>query len=88
MTETKEKKSDFFRTLLFAVLVAVGIRTFFYESFNIPSGSMINSLLIGDYLFVNKFSYGYGKYSFPFGLAPFEGRIMYTPPKRRGRGGL
>lgn len=82
MFDKKEKKSEFFKTLIFAITVAVGIRTFFYESFNIPSGSMIHTLLIGDYLFVNKFSYGYGKYSFPFGLAPFKGRILYTPPKR------
>lgn len=82
MAEKQKKKSDFFRTLVIAILIAVGIRTFFYESYRIPSGSMINTLLIGDFLFVNKFSYGYGKYSFPFGLAPFKGRLFYTPPKR------
>ena len=82
MAQKKNKKSEFFKTLIFAILIAVGIRTFFYESFRIPSGSMINTLLIGDFLFVNKFTYGYGKYSFPFGLAPFKDRILYDPPKR------
>lgn len=82
MTVSKEKKSDLFKTFFWAIVFAVGIRTFFFESFSIPSGSMIRTLLIGDFLFVNKISYGYGKYSFPFGLAPFSGRIFYTPPQR------
>lgn len=82
MAEKKQKKSEFFRTLILAILIAMGIRTFLFESFRIPSGSMINTLLIGDFLFVNKFSYGYGKYSFPFGLAPFRGRLLYTQPQR------
>lgn len=82
MTEKKQKKTDFFKTLIFAIVVAMTIRTLLFESFNIPSGSMINTLLIGDYLFVNKFNYGYGKYSFPFGLAPFKGRVFHTSPKR------
>lgn len=70
------------RTLFWAVLIAVGVRTFFFEPFNIPSGSMIPTLLVGDYMFVNKMTYGYGRYSFPFGLVPFEGRIFGSEPER------
>lgn len=82
----KVKKGDSlgetFRTLIWAVLIAVGVRTFFFEPFNIPSGSMIPTLLVGDYMFVNKMTYGYGRYSFPFGLIPFEGRIFGSEPER------
>ncbi|MCX7356335.1 MAG: signal peptidase I [Alphaproteobacteria bacterium] len=64
------------KTVVYAVLIALGIRTFAYEPFNIPSGSMIPTLLIGDYLFVSKFSYGYSRYSFPFSPPLFSGRIL------------
>jgi signal peptidase I len=73
---------DTVTNLIYAVLVALVIRTFLYEPFNIPSGSMIPTLLVGDYLFVSKFSYGYSKHSFPFSLAPFSGRIFMKEPKR------
>jgi signal peptidase I len=78
----KEEISEFFKTAVIAVLLALFIRTFFYEPFNIPSGSMKPTLEIGDYLFVNKPSYGYSRYSFPFGLAPIEGRVWSKPPER------
>ena len=70
------------RTIIYAVLIAVFIRTFAYEPFNIPSGSMVPTLLIGDYLFVSKFSYGYSRYSLPFGLPLISGRIFYHLPQR------
>ncbi len=70
------------RTVIYAVLIAMVVRTFAYEPFNIPSGSMIPTLLIGDYLFVSKFSYGYSRYSLPFGLPLFEGRIWSEEPER------
>jgi signal peptidase I len=70
------------RTVLYAGLIALGIRTLAFEPFNIPSGSMIPTLLVGDYLFVSKFSYGYSKHSFPFSLAPFKGRIFKGEPER------
>ena len=70
------------KTIVYALLIAVFIRTFFYQPFNIPSSSMEETLLIGDYLFVSKFSYGYSKHSFPWSLAPFEGRVWSAPPER------
>ncbi|MFZ5790475.1 MAG: signal peptidase I [Pseudomonadota bacterium] len=70
------------RTVVYAVLIAVVIRTFAYEPFNIPSGSMVPTLLIGDYLFVSKFSYGYSRYSFPFSPDLFHGRIFGSEPRR------
>lgn len=73
---------ELFRTVLTAVFIAIFIRTFAYEPFNIPSGSMVPTLLVGDYLFVSKFSYGYSKYSLPFSPAVFSGRVFITKPKR------
>lgn len=70
------------RTVAYAVLIAVVIRTLAYEPFNIPSGSMIPTLLVGDYLFVSKFSYGYSRYSLPFSPPLFEGRILEGVPER------
>jgi len=72
------------KTVLFAVVFAVIFRSFAYEPFHIPSGSMKSNLLVGDYLFVSKFSYGYSRYSLPyvFKLLPFHDRIFRSSPKR------
>src|ERR1700756_1923965 len=70
------------RTLLIALLLAVAFRSVAYEPFHIPSGSMKSTLLIGDYIFVSKFSYGYSRYSFPFGPHIFDGRVFAKTPER------
>ncbi len=70
------------KTIVYALLIAGVFRTLFYQPFWIPSGSMKDTLLIGDFLFVNKMAYGYSKYSCPFALCPITGRIFATDPER------
>ena len=73
---------EMLKTAFWAVAVALLIRTVFFEPFNIPSGSMKPNLLVGDYLFVSKYSYGYSRYSIPLGLPLFEGRVNAHEPQR------
>ncbi len=70
------------KTIAYALLIALVIRTFLFQPFNIPSASMEATLLVGDYLFVEKFSYGYSRHSFPYSLMPFSGRVFGSPPTR------
>ena len=81
-TKKKDKSFEPFRTIIIAGALALCFRTLLFEPFNIPSGSMIPTLKVGDYLFVSKFSYGYSRYSVPLGLAPFNGRILGDEPER------
>jgi signal peptidase I len=83
---TQEKRkggfADTIQVLVQALLIALVIRTLLFQPFNIPSGSMKGTLLVGDYLFVSQFSYGYSRYSLPLSLPLFSGRIFGSSPER------
>ena len=86
--DKKSKDGGIYETtkvLVQALALALIVRTLLFQPFNIPSGSMMDTLLIGDYLFVSKYSYGYSQYSFPYGLIPIEGRIWAEEPERSAR---
>lgn len=73
---------DTITTVIYAGLIALAVRTFAYEPFNIPSSSMVPTLLVGDYLFVSKLSYGYSRHSFPLSMSLFSGRLFFTELER------
>src|SRR6201989_160158 len=84
-TKTESGLGETIRVVIHALLIALVIRTFLFQPFNIPSGSMKATLLVGDYLFVSKYSYGYSPFSLP--LPPplptrFSGRIFGSEPNR------
>ncbi len=70
------------KTIVYAILIALVVRTVAFEPFTIPSGSMESTLLVGDYVFVSKYSYGYSRYSIPFAPPLFSGRIFGKEPQR------
>ena len=79
---TKKIIIDNLKTLLFALVIAIIIRSLFIQPFYIPSSSMEPTLLVGDRLFVTKYSYGYSNHSFPFSPPILKNRIMFTIPER------
>ncbi|MEE8455041.1 MAG: signal peptidase I [Limibaculum sp.] len=83
---SKQTKHDGFwetlKTIFWALIIAMVFRSTLYQPFSIPSGSMKPTLLVGDYLFVSKFAYGYSHFSLPFAPDWFEGRIWATMPER------
>ncbi|MEM8631527.1 MAG: signal peptidase I [Pseudomonadota bacterium] len=85
MAEKVEKSGglvETVKTIVYALLIAGVFRTLFFQPFWIPSGSMKDTLLIGDFLFVNKMAYGYSQYSCPFSICPIAGRIFGSEPER------
>jgi signal peptidase I len=74
--------SETVSVIIQALLLAVVVRTLLFQPFTIPSGSMLPNLLVGDYLFVSKYTYGYSRYSLPFAPALFSGRVWEGEPKR------
>jgi len=70
------------KTVFWALVIAGVFRTLFFQPFWIPSESMKDTLLVGDFLFVNKMAYGYSRYSCPFAMCPFSGRIFASDPER------
>ena len=79
---SKSSIIDNVKTLFYALIIALIIRSFLLQPFYIPSSSMEPNLLVGDRLFVTKYSYGYSKHSFPFSPNIFKGRIFFSEPKR------
>lgn len=80
--DKEESFWDTIKTVFYAILIAIVIRTIWFEPFKIPSGSMYPTLYVGDYLFVSKYTYGYSKHSLPWSLPLFEGRIWEDEPER------
>ena len=82
MADAKDGIVETIKTVFWALVIAGVFRTLFFQPFWIPTGSMKDTLLIGDFLFVNKMAYGYSRYSCPFAMCPVSGRIFASMPER------
>ena len=81
----RSKNSNFFgniKSIIIAIFIALLIRSFIFEPFNIPSGSMKPNLLVGDFIFVSKYSYGFSKHSLPFSIPIISGKLFSNTPER------
>ncbi len=84
-SSNSKNRSEFMETIIIiiqALIIALIFRTFLFQPFFIPTASMQSTLMIGDYLLAAKYSWGYGRYSFPFGIIPIKGRIFERIPNR------
>ncbi len=80
--KAEKKEESLLSVLVWAMIIALIFRTFFFQPFKIPSKSMMDNLLVGDYLLVSKMSYGYSYHSLPFSPKLFSGRIFESPVER------
>lgn len=81
-TRKKSSRLEYISVFVQAILVALLIRSFLFQPFVIPSGSMRPTLLVGDYIFVSKYAYGYSRFSMPYSPAILHGRVFAQQPKR------
>jgi len=82
---TPKPKSEVWETVVIlvqALLIALVFRSLLFQPFSIPTASLQSNLMIGDYILTSKYTYGYSKYSFPFDLAPINGRIFGRAPEQ------
>ena len=80
--EREDSLWDTIKTVFYAIVIAIVIRTFLFEPFKIPSASMYPTLHIGDFLFVSKYTYGYSRHSMPFSIPVINGRVWFSEPER------
>lgn len=84
MGKSKSKSKEIASSILFALIFVFTFQSLFFQPFSIPSGSMFPTLIIGDKVLIQKFAYGYSKYSFPMNLIPFSGKVLYKNKPKSG----